>query len=269
MRGAEVLSMGEWYAELFDERYLRFYEDGPLLVPATAEAAFVVEALELAPGARVLDLGCGTGRHSVALALLGHEVTGLDLSPVLLGRARALAAEHGARVTFVQADMRDAAGALGGRGPFDACISLYTAFGYLGDAEDARVLAAVHAALQPAGQLLLDLTNYAPLLRPALSTSWREGTRGVARETHRYDPRSGFLLTARTQFLQEGGVNRLPESRVRAYLPYEVVRLLAGAGLAVDRVYGDLADVPFDWDRSPRHVYVARRTDAPTAVCPT
>jgi SAM-dependent methyltransferase len=260
--------MGEWYAELFDERYLRFYEDGPLLVPAVAEAAFVEEALTLPAGARVLDLGCGTGRHSVALALRGHEVTGLDLSPVLLERARALADEHGARVTFVRADMRDAAGVLGGRGPFDACVCLYTAFGYLGDADDARVLAGVHDVLQPAGLFLLDLTNPAPFLRPSRSTSWREGARGVARETHRYDPLSGFLLTARTQYLREGGTNQLPESRLRAYLPHEVVRLLAGAGLAVDRVYGDLADVPFDWDRSPRHVYVARRTDAPPAVCP-
>jgi cyclopropane fatty-acyl-phospholipid synthase-like methyltransferase len=256
--------MGEWYAELFDERYLRFYEDAPLLAPATAEAAFVEAALALPPGARVLDLGCGTGRHSVALALRGHEVTGLDLSAVLLARARRLADEHGARVAFVEADMR----ALAGRGPFDACVSLYTAFGYLGDAEDERTLAGIHAALHPAGQLLLDLTNYAPFLRPTQSTSWREGARGVAREIHRYDPFSGFLLTARTQFLREGGVNVLPESRVRAYLPHEVVRLLRGAGFSADRMHGDLADVPFDWDRSPRQVYLARRADAPPALCP-
>ena len=47
-----------------------------------------------------------------------------------------------------------------------------------------------------------------------------------------------------------------------------VVYAETGAGFAVDRVYGDLADVPFDLDRSPRHVYVARRDDAPPTVCP-
>jgi SAM-dependent methyltransferase len=256
--------MAEWFAELFDERYLSFYEGLLPARPAAEEAAAIDEALGLAPGSRVLDLGCGTGRHSVALAQRGHLVVGLDLSPTLLTIARGLADEQGVRVTFLERDMRD----LAGLGPFDACICLYTAFGYLEGDGDARVLAGVRAALQPAGQLLLDLTNYAPLLRPHASTAWREQERSVTREAHVYDPHRGVLVTERTMFRKDGGVVRLPRSRLRAYLPYEVQALLTAAGFAVDRVLGDLGDVPFDWDHSPRQVYVARRADAPETVCP-
>jgi hypothetical protein len=160
--------------------------------------------------------------------------------------------------------MRD----LAGLGPFDAAVSLYTAFGYLGEAEDARVLSGVRDVLQPAGQLLLDLTNPAPFLRPAVSTAWRELAASVTREVHRYEPATGVLTTERTLFGKDGRRVVLPDSRVRAYLPYEVRALLGRAGLAAERVYGDLDDVPFDWDRSPRHVYVARRTDSPEGGCP-
>ncbi|HEY3353137.1 MAG TPA: class I SAM-dependent methyltransferase [Polyangia bacterium] len=255
--------MPPWYEELFDERYLAFYEELTPAAPSTAEAAFVEQALGLAPHSRVLDLGCGTGRHSVALALRGHAVTGLDLSPTLLGVAERLAAAHQAPLTLVRRDLRD----LAGLGPFDACVCLYTVFGYFDDAANEQVLRGVRDALHPDGRLLLDLTSFAPLLLPAGHTVWRESAHGVAREAHRYDPLDGVLTTERTLFRKDGGVVTLPASRVRAYLPHEVLALLARAGFAVDALYGDLADTPFDWERSRRHVYAARRADAPAAVC--
>jgi SAM-dependent methyltransferase len=75
-----------WYTDFFDDDYLRIF--GPLLPDerTAAEVNGVVERLGLGPGARLLDLCCGQGRHAVPLARLGFAVTGLDRSRRLLER---------------------------------------------------------------------------------------------------------------------------------------------------------------------------------------
>lgn len=244
-----------WYETFFDERYLAFYpvlRDKPL---AEEEARFVVDVLDLEPGQSVLDIGCGTGRHSVALARLGMQVTGLDLSPQLLEQARTTAESCGVQVTWCQRDMRD----LDDLGPFDACISMYTAFGFFGDTEDQEVLYQAAAALRPGGALLLDLTNHLGYLRRFPRQVWHETEDAVLKESHTYEPMSGILITRRTCYWKEGGTMELPISRVRAYLPHEVRIMLERAGLRVIQVLGALKEVPFNWEDSPNQVYICRR----------
>ena len=97
----------EWYRSFFGRDYLDVY--GHLLTDESseAEAEFVIRALALKPGDRVLDLCCGTGRHAVPLARAGLEVTGLDMSEEYLELARSAAREAGVKVRFVQGDMRE------------------------------------------------------------------------------------------------------------------------------------------------------------------
>ncbi len=66
---------------------------------------FVAELTEDLPPGRALDLGCGQGRNAIWLARRGHEVTGIDLSPVAIDQARRLAADAGVEVTFEAADL--------------------------------------------------------------------------------------------------------------------------------------------------------------------
>src|SRR5207237_6807952 len=118
---------------------------------------FVVSALELAPGARVLDLACGHGRHSARLARRGFDVTGLDVSASSLELAR----ETEPAAEYVEGDMRelpfeDAS--------FDAAINLFTAFGYFDDeAADQRVLHEVARVLRSGASFLLDTVHPAGL----------------------------------------------------------------------------------------------------------
>jgi SAM-dependent methyltransferase len=147
-----------WYEEFFGEDYMRFHlRGGEWLEDRTGtQCDFVVSALELQPGARLLDLCCGQGRHAVEFAKRGFRVTGLDLSEYLLRLARERAEQTGVEVEFVRGDMRD----LPWENEFDAVANLFTSFGYLEtDEEDRRVLAAVRKALRPGGLLLVDHHN--------------------------------------------------------------------------------------------------------------
>jgi len=109
------------------------------------EVGFLVDALDLGPGSRVLDVGCGPGRHARALAARGVDVVGLDISERFIAIARD-GAPPGA--TFVRADARTMAY----EAEFDVVISLCQgAFGLV-PGEDGEVLGRIVRALRPGGR---------------------------------------------------------------------------------------------------------------------
>ncbi|MFJ4689026.1 class I SAM-dependent methyltransferase [Streptomyces sp. NPDC088789] len=113
-------------------------------------------------GARVLDLCCGPGVFTVPLARRGHRVTGVDLSPALLERARKHTDDAGVQVTYVRADAR----AYTEPAAFDVVLNMFTSFGYFEDpADNARVLRTMRDCLVPGGTLVLDLAGKELLAR--------------------------------------------------------------------------------------------------------
>ena len=113
--------------------------------------------LALPPGASLVDLGCGRGRHSIPLSLKGYRITGVDLSDVMLNLARERAIRVRANVEWVREDMRTFVRP----GAFDACLSLFTSFGYFCDEENQGVLMNVARSLKESGVFLLDLPERA------------------------------------------------------------------------------------------------------------
>jgi SAM-dependent methyltransferase len=120
---------------------------------ADSDAAAIVAAVPLPPGASVLDLGCGAGVHAVAFAARGCVVTAVDRSPTLLALAREHARRRSLHIELLQEDMRDFIR----ESAYDLACSLYSSFGYFDDETNRRVLRNVYQSLGSGGMLVLDL----------------------------------------------------------------------------------------------------------------
>jgi SAM-dependent methyltransferase len=109
-----------------------------------------------APPSRILDAGCGPGLYAVALADLGHHVTGVDVSGPALRHARELVREAHPRGTaqFVRADLREVALA---PEAFDAALLVYFVLEAFPRTEQPKVLARIATALEPGGVLIAEL----------------------------------------------------------------------------------------------------------------
>jgi SAM-dependent methyltransferase len=241
--------------------YEGFFGVDSLLVARTVEDTertrlrvdLVVERLGLEPASRVLDLACGHGRRAVELARRGFAVTGLDPSepsPPALARERA--GEAGVDLELVAGDMRE----LPRREEFDAVLNLWTAFGHLvEEADGARTLAALAAALRPGGSLLLHTLN---LVLPRAASRVAAGTSSAtapscsrsAPSTSSPAARPGVDL--RRTFVGRDGSRPEQGRSLRAYAP-EAARAAGSGGFRGRRAWGGWHGRPFDFEGARAH----------------
>lgn len=169
----------EWFDD--DALWRELY---PFMFPEHRFAAApeqVDKALALTdPGGKdALDLCCGPGRCSVALAQRGFRVTGVDRTEFLLRKARGKARAAKVKIEWVQADMRDFERAES----FDLALSMFTSFGYFDDKrEDAQVMGNVLRSLKPGGVFLVEVMGkerLARILQPTTSEVLPDGTKLV------------------------------------------------------------------------------------------
>jgi SAM-dependent methyltransferase len=158
----------------------------PYMFPESRFAAAIVDAgkaLRLArpKGKAVLDLCCGPGRFSIALAKRRFAVTGVDRTKYLLDKARARARAAGVKVEWVKQDMRDFVRP----GAFDLALSMFTSFGYFDDKrEDVGVLENIRESLRPGGVCLIEVGGkewLARIFAPTTSAALPDGSMLVQR----------------------------------------------------------------------------------------
>src|SRR2546422_8061927 len=151
--------------------------------------------LQLRPPLRILDLPCGQGRHAIELARRGYEVTGMDLSPYLIGVAKARAEAGGVEVRWLEGDMRRPVP--GKR--FDLVLNLFTSFGYfLDEADDRLVVQAAAAMLEPGGRFLLEIINGERVIDQFVEREWFTVGEAAVMERRSLDRSARRMIVERT-----------------------------------------------------------------------
>jgi SAM-dependent methyltransferase len=213
----------------------------------------MIALLRLEPGAAVLDLCCGPGRHALELAHRGFRVTGVDRTASYLEQARIQAEREGLSLELVQEDMR----AFCRPEAFDAAINVYTSFGYFKDpSDDRRVLVNLHRSLKQEGILLIDTMGKEVLARIFRERDWHEQDGVIYLEEREVQPGWGWIEN-RWIMLKDGERKDFTLGH-RLYSAAELAALLADVGFASVDVYGDLEGAPYD-HQAKRLIAVARK----------
>lgn len=249
-----------WFVDLFDEDYLRTL---PFLTPQAtqAEAEFVIDAMGLTPGAQVLDVGCGYGRHAMELAARGFHVVGLDLSTPLLVRGGEEAHRRGLTINFVRGDMRE----LDFEAQFDGVYCLFSTFGYFDDETNKKTIANIARALKPGGRVLIEILNRDYVITDLPTRVWWEGDGCVVLEEVDLNYFSSRIQVNRSVVFDDGRQLE-QEISVRAYSLHEVGKLLHAAGLRVLEVSGAYHTRGRFFGNQSRHIIVLAERKDPSAT---
>lgn len=226
-----------WYVDFFGEEYLRIYSHALTEERTQREADQLVGLLDLPPGSDILDLCCGHGRHAIAFAQRGYQITGQDLNAFFLEKAEAEAATAGVEVRFIRSDMRR----IPFENRFDAVINMFSAFGYLESQEDDQaVLKQVKMALKPGGLFLMETIHQAWLVRNFEPRGWHVGDDDVVV----LEERELDLLTGRNRvtvtLIRPDGSRQQQGHAMRIYTAAELIRMVRQADLEIKEVYGGL-----------------------------
>lgn len=220
---------------------------------APVEAEHVVHLLGLNPGASVLDLCCGPGRHSLELARRGFRVTGVDRTAAYIGKGRKQAQEEGLAIDFIQGDMRHFCRP----NAFDGAMSMFTSFGYFEDpAENRQVLANVYHSLKDQGTLIMEMIGKEVLARIFRERDWWERNGAIFLGEHRVDKNWSWMEN-RWIMLQGRDRHEFKMSHW-LYSATELTALLKECGFGSVDIYGDLEGVPYD-HKAKRLVAVAHK----------
>jgi SAM-dependent methyltransferase len=213
---------------LDDRQYLRTVAAEKPPVESAAQARDAARLAGCRPGARILDAGCGNGRHAVPLASAGYRVVGLDSSRTLLAAARR-AARGAPRPRFVCGSYTRLPFE---PGSFDTVLCLGTALGYLGDEADRAALREFRRVLAPGGRLVIETLHRGEIGARLGGHEERPLASGaVLRFDRRFD--RARSLMRETQWMEDGTGNASPGTyELRVYGERELQRMLEDAGFA-------------------------------------
>ena len=246
--------MPEWYEEWFDRaEYELVYEHRN-----EREATQLIDTIEKVvspdPKNKILDVGCGRGRHAMLFAKRGYEVFGIDISAQSIRDAKVRAAQSELDVQFSVADMR----VQQCNQCFDGVVNLFTAFGYFEDESHHQLaLKSIAGALRSGGWFVQDFMN-ASFVRSTLVQHDERHQNG--------------LSIFQERWIEAGRINKeitIVKSADSKQVFCESVRLLElsdfenmyeVAGLRIEKCLGDYSGQPFD-ETSPRLILIARKTD--------
>jgi cyclopropane fatty-acyl-phospholipid synthase-like methyltransferase len=243
-----------WWESFFEGTWGELQAEGYPIERTRREVDFVSQALELSPGARVLDIPCGEGRHSIELASRGYTATGVDLSSRAISMARQRAMQQRVDAEFVHADMRSYAA----DNTFEAAFTFFGSFGYFSDADNLAFAKNIARMLTKGGRFLIDTHVMESLFPRFRERNWawvndKPDSDRVLEEC-KWDSESRRVVTKWT-FVRASGVDSSVSS-IRLYGYGELCDLLRAAGFREFRAFETGSAIPFKLG-SPRLGLVA------------
>ena|SRR5215831_3965407 len=240
-----------WYETFFHGVTLDLWRRAIPAEQTKAEAQFLFEQLNCAPGAHVLDVPCGNGRLSFELVKLGLRVTGVDISEEFIQEAKskcalpdpaadAEGADPWPRADFILGDMRRIAGSA----IYDGGYCFGNSFAFLGHDETEKFLDAVARSLKPGARFIVHTGMAAESLLPDF-------------EEQSCHELGDLSLTIKERYLaaescidseyifERDGQQETRVAREWIYTTAEIRRMLKGAGFAVVNLYGSLKCDPY------------------------
>jgi len=240
-----------WFEKWFDSSfYHKLYANRD----EKEAAGFINELLnELhpAPYSRMLDLGCGNGRHSKRLAAKGFDVTGIDLAASSIRDAKKY---ENTTLRFYRQDMRMPFG----KNAFDYVFNFFTSFGYFNNPDDDnKVVRNISTALKPGGLLVMDYINAAYAERRLTATEEKE-IDGIIYHINRWADEKYIFKKISIEEELFGQPLEYTE-QVRKFSLHDFKKLFKNNGLRLINVFGDYQLNSYDSETSPRIVMIAKK----------
>ncbi len=229
--------MKQWYEILF-QNYALKYDNESFTKGTLGECDFIESEIEFNKQARILDIGCGTGRHSIELVKRGYyNITGIDISESQLRRAKEKASQQNLVIDFQQQDARD----LHFENEFDLVIMLCEGAFPLMETDEMnyQILKNAAKALKDNGKLIFTTLNGLFPLFHSVKDFIDQGTEegGATCENITFD-----LMTFRdystTIFEDDSGDNIEIQSNERYYVPSEITWLLKSLDFKTINIFG-------------------------------
>jgi SAM-dependent methyltransferase len=239
----------KWFETLFQGPAVDFWNRAMTPALTLADVDFLEKTLEVKPGARLLDVPCGNGRHSIELARRGYRITGVDLSDEFLAAARA---EFDA--DWRKGDMRELELEAS---TFDGAFCFGNSFGYLNPTGVDAFLSSLAVALRPGAKLVIETGMCAESILPTIvQKRWHRLGDLIILSENRYDPWESCLNIDYTFIRGDTAETRPTASYV--FTTAELRRMLEDAGFAVAAFQGGMAGEPYQLG-SPRLVITAQK----------
>jgi sarcosine/dimethylglycine N-methyltransferase len=216
------------------------------------EMPFLTSRLGDPKGKRVLDLACGTGRHSVALTLKGAEVVGVDNSEVMISRAEKHAASNSVSPKFILGEMADFQSLVPGK--YDLIICLGNSLALLDDLSGVEsVLSSIHTSLTETGFFIAQVLNFEEILGSGFRYFPQKGGKMESGEDvvfsrfyEHTDPPNSSTLVMSAQMKVDGAWTSLVSTQKVLNLNENLMkRYLAQAGFRETRFYSDYSESLF------------------------
>lgn len=238
----------KWFEEWFNSPYYHLLYAHRSEHEAECFIEKISAHLQIAKGAKVLDVACGKGRHAKTLHKLGFAVTGIDLSPNSITEARHCAP---ADLQFDVWDMRKVYRA----SAFDYVFNIFSSFGYFeNDEEDLDAVKAFAGNLKPNGTLVFDYVNTEWLVKNIKSREIIP--RGDIHFQIQKRIENGFIKK-KIEFLAEGE-NYSFEEQLKLLNLARFEQMFTIAGLKIEEKFGDYDLNPFVAAQSQRLILIAR-----------